>query len=273
MPFAGINGIKLFYEVKGEGFPLFLLHGYGATNEIWIGQKDPLSKHFKVITYDSRSSGKSDHPNESFTLGDLVEDLKGLMDFLKIEKANIIGQSMGGWVSQNFALKYPNQVNKIVLLGTNHKGDGIDIFKNTMLDLYELSKTDKEQAYWKYAKLVHHRKYIKEMQTDTNKKFYGLWSAKDLMKEFNENLLTPIDYEHLSQAISTHNVLNQLPQIKAPVLLICASNDKLSPKIVMDEMHEKLLNSTLEIINDTAHHVFLEEALKVNDLIINFLKK
>ena len=272
MPFAEVNGIKLHYDVQGDGYPLFLLHGYGATSDIWIGQVKPLSKHFKVITYDCRGSGKSEHPKDSFTLSDLVEDFKGLMDFLKIEKTNIIGQSMGGWITQNFVLKYPNRVNKIVLLGTNHKGDGIDIFKNTLLDLYELSKTDKKQAYWKYAKLVHHRKFIKEMQADPKKKFYDLWSAEDLMREFSENLLTPMDYEHLSTAVSAHNVLDRLPEIKNPVLLICASNDKLSPKLVMDEMNDKLPNSKLELINDTAHHVFLEEALKVNELIIDFLK-
>ncbi|NHJ24309.1 MAG: alpha/beta hydrolase [Candidatus Lokiarchaeota archaeon] len=272
MPFAEVNGLKLYYDIQGEGYPLFLLHGYGATSEIWIAQAEPLSKHFKVIRYDSRSSGKSDHPKEPFTLDDLVEDFKGIMDFLKIDKANVIGQSMGGWVTQNFVLKYPNRVNKIVLLGTNHKGDGIDIFKNTLLDLYELSKTDKEQAYWKYAKLVHHRKFIKEMQADVKKKFYGLWSAEDLMKEFHDNKLTPSDYENLSQAVSTHNVLNRLTEIRIPVLLICASNDKLSPKLVMDEMNEKLPKSTLELVDNTAHHVFLEEAPKVNELIINFLK-
>ncbi|MFX0033143.1 MAG: alpha/beta fold hydrolase [Candidatus Hodarchaeota archaeon] len=273
MPFAEVNGIKLYYEIQGEGYPLFLLHGYGATHEIWIGQFGPLSKHFKVIAYDSRCSGKSDHPRESFTLDTLVEDLKGMMDFLKIEKANIIGQSMGGWVTQNFALKYPERINKIGLLGTNHKGDGIHIFKNSLIDLYELSKTDKEKAYWKYTKFTHHRSIIKEMQADPKKKFHGLWSAEDLMRELIENQMEPQDYENLANAVETHSVLDKLNEIKHPILMICATNDKLSPKLVMDEMHEKFPNSTLEIIDNTAHHVFLEEATKVNKLLIDFFKE
>ncbi|MFX0018531.1 MAG: alpha/beta fold hydrolase [Promethearchaeota archaeon] len=272
MPYADINGIKIYYEIHGEGYPLFLLHGYGATHEIWIGQVRPLSEHFKVIIYDSRSSGKSDHPEESFTLDTLVEDLKGMMDFLEIEKTHIIGQSMGGWVTQNFVLKYPKRINRIVLLGTNHKGDGIHIFKNTLLDLYELAKENKEQAYWKYAKLTHHRKIIKEMQADPKKKFHGLWSAEDLMKELTENQMEPKDYENLANAIETHSVLDRLGEIMNPVLLVCASNDKLSPKLVMDEMHDKLPNCSIEYIDNTAHHVFLEEAPKVNELIIKFLK-
>jgi proline-specific peptidase len=272
MPLAEVSGIKLFYEIHGDGYPLILLHGYGATHDIWIGQVSTLSKHFKVITYDSRGSGKSDHPKEKFTLDNLVEDLRELMDFLKIEKCHLVGQSMGGWVTQNFVLKYPHRVNKIALLGTNHKGDGIYIFKDTLVDISELAKTDKEQAYWKYAKLTHHRRIIKEMQANPKKKFHGLWSAEDMMKELIENGMSSTDYELLANAVSVHSTLNKLQVIKNPVLLICASNDKLSPKLVMDEMHEKLPNSSLELIDNTAHHVFLEEAPKVNELLINFLK-
>jgi len=273
MPFAEINGIKLYYETHGEGLPVFLLHGFGATHEIWIGQVGPLSEHFKVITYDCRNSGKSSHPNEPFKFDILLEDLKGLMKFLGIQKTHIIGQSMGGWVTQSFALKYPELLDKIVLMGTNYKGAGVHIFENTLIDLYEAAKEDKEQAYWKYAKLMHHRRILKAMQADPKKKFHGLWSAEDLMKEFTENQMTPKDYQILANATDSYNIIDKLSEIKNPVLLVSASNDKISPKLVMDEMHKSLPNNRLEVIENTAHHIFLEEAPKVNELIINFLKQ
>jgi len=270
MPLADINGIKIYYEIQGEGYPVLMAHGYGATKAIWIAQVGTLSKHYKVITYDSRGAGESDHPNEPYSLETLVEDLKGLLDFLKIEKTHMIGQSMGGWVAQNFVLKYPEYVNKLVLLGTNHKGSGIQFMENAMKDLYELQKQNKQQAYWNYAKLTHHRRFIKEMQADPSKKFYDIWSAEDLMDELTENKMTPNDYHLLSNAIGSHDVTARLGEIKNQILLIGASNDKLSPKLVMDELNENLPNSTLEIIEKTAHHVFIEEAPKVNKLIIDF---
>lgn len=272
MPLADVNGTKLFYEIHGEGYPVILLHGFGATRAIWIAQVGALSKHFKVITYDNRSSGESEHPNEPYTLETLVEDLKGLMDFLKIERAHLIGQSMGGWITQNYVLKYPERVNKIVLMGTNHKGSGIHMMENTMADLYEQQKVDKEQAYWKYAKLVHHRRFIKEMQADPNKKFYGIWSAKDMINEMTENQMAPKDYKLLADAVEEHNVTDQLHKIKNQVLLIAATHDKLSPKMVLEEMQERLPNSSIETFDNTAHHVFIEVAPEVNEKVLTFLK-
>lgn len=271
MAFTDVNGIKLYYEIHGDGYPLIILHGYGATSKVWIGQVDALSKHYKVIIYDQRSSGKSDHPSEDYPLDTLVEDLKGLMDFLKIDKTHLMGQSMGGWVSQNFALKYPERVNKLVLIGTNHKGAGLYILKNTLIDLYEVAKTNKEEAFWKYAKLMHHRSFLKEMKEDPNKKFYGLWSANDLIEEFTANQMTPEDYERFEKAGSMHDLLDRLSEVKHPALIIGGSNDKMAPKLVMDEMHEKLPNSTLRIFENSGHHVFIERAPEVNELIINFL--
>jgi proline-specific peptidase len=272
MPYAEVNGIKIYYESHGEGYPVIMHHGYGATGDVWIGQVGELSKQFRVITLDSRSTGRSDHPDEPYTMDSLVEDLKGLMDFLNIDKSHLIGQSMGGWISQNFVLKYPDKINKLVLLGTNHKGSGIQFMKNSLSDLYELQKEDPTQAFWKYAKLTHHRKFIKEMQADPKKKFHGIWSAEHMIKELTENKMTPKDYQLLADAIEEHDVTDRLSEINTPVLLIAASNDKLSPKLVMEELNNGIKNSTLEVIPGTAHHVFLEAAPKVNQLIIDFLK-
>jgi len=272
MPFAEVNGIKLYYEIHGDGSPLIMLHGYGATSKVWIGQVDALSKHFKVIIYDQRSSGNSDHPKEDYTLDTLVEDLKGLMDFLKVEKAHLMGQSMGGWVSQNFALKYPDRVNKLVLVGTNHKGAGLHILRDTMIDLYETAKTSKEDAFWKYAKLMHHRSFLKDMKADPKKKFYGLWSVEDLIEEFADNKMSPEDYKRFEKAGSMHDALDQLSELNHPAILIGGSHDKMSPKLVMDEMHAELPNSTIKIFDISGHHVFIERAPEVNEVIIDFLK-
>jgi len=273
MPFAEVNGIQLFYEIHGEGYPLFMLHGYGATSKVWVGQIEALSEHFKVIIYDQRSAGKSDHPTDDYTLDSLVEDLKGLMNFLKVDKTHLIGQSMGGWVSQNFTLKYPDKVNKLVLIGTNHKGAGVHIFKETLIDLYELAKSNKEEAFWKYGKMMHHRRFLKEMQADPKKKFYGLWSAEDLIEEFTNNRMTPEDYERLAKVGAMHNLLDRLSELKHPTIIIGGSNDRISPKLVLDEMLDVLPNSKLELIDKAGHHVFIEEALKVNQLILNFLNE
>jgi proline-specific peptidase len=273
MSFADVNGTSLFYEVNGDGYPLVLLHGFGAKKEVWMAQVGALSKDFKVITYDCRSSGKSERPKDPYTIDTLVDDLKGLLDFLKIEKAHLMGQSMGGWVTQNFALKYPEYANKLILVGTNHKGAGIHMMEGSMSRFFELRKENKEQAFWDYCKLTHFRAFIKEMKADPQKKFHGLWSAEDLIKETTEDQMTPHDYKFLADAIDTHDTTDKLSQIPHPTLLIAASNDKLSPKLVMDELNENLPNSRIEFIDKAGHHVFLEYAPQVNKLILDFLNE
>lgn len=272
MPLVDVNNIKMHYEIYGEGFPVILHHGYGATSKVWIAQVGELSKNFKVITLDARSSGRSEHPKEPYTMDTLVEDLKGLMDALNMEQVHLIGQSMGGWIAQNFILKYPDCVNKLVLIGTNHKGSGIQFMKNALTDSYELQKQDKQQAFWNYTKLTHHRKFIKEMQADPKKKFHGIWSAEDMIDELTENNMTPEDYELLANAIEKHDVTDRLSEIKNPTLLLASSHDKLSPKLVMEEIDKNIPNSKLEIIQGSAHHLFLEAAPQVNQIIIDFLK-
>lgn len=106
--FADVNGIKICYEEKGKGEPALLVHGYTANKEGWIAQYIPLAEHFRVIRFDNRNGGNSERPNISNTLEMLADDVRGLMDFLKIDKAHIIGWSLGGIIVQKFTIKYPN---------------------------------------------------------------------------------------------------------------------------------------------------------------------
>ena len=113
--FAELKGVKICYELKGKGYPVILVHGFGAKKEDWIAQFGPLSEKFKVIRFDNRGAGKSDRPKTPYTMEVFADDIKGLMDYLKIKKAHIIGWSLGGMIVQNFVLKYPNYVNKLTM--------------------------------------------------------------------------------------------------------------------------------------------------------------
>lgn len=116
--FAAVNGIKICYEIHGVGYPVILIHGYGGTKEEWLVQVGALSTHFKVITFDSRGAGKSDRPNLPYTMDMFADDINSLLEFLEIEKGHVIAQSLGGMIAQNFVLKYPERVNKLVLINS-----------------------------------------------------------------------------------------------------------------------------------------------------------
>ena len=140
--FADVNCIKICYEILGEGAPVFLIHGFGVTKEEWIGQFIPLSKYFKVIRFDNRGSGKSDHPNHPYTMKIFADDLKGLMEAIGISKAHVVGWSVGGMLAQEFAINYPEKLDKLVLINTLPYWPGDEI----ALNMYRQSKIDSLNA-------------------------------------------------------------------------------------------------------------------------------
>ena len=107
---AEVNGIKISYDIKGKGFPLILIHGFGSKKEIWKPQIIDFSKKYKTITFDLRGTGKTDRPNYPYTMEMFADDIKGLIDYLKFESVHLIGRSLGGMIAQNFVLKYPRSI-------------------------------------------------------------------------------------------------------------------------------------------------------------------
>ena len=275
MPVADVNDIKIAYEIYGDGVPLILIHGYSYNKSAWIAQIDDLSKDFKVIALDVRGSGEGSHPEEAFTMDTLVEDLKGLMDFLKIEKAHLMGWSMGGMIIQNFVLKYSERANKLLLIATNAglpSKDGILMLRDSLIEVYEKRKTDPKGAFFQLAKFMHSTKFRKKMEKEPNEKIHGIVTTEELIKDSTENQTTPTDLRHLADIIGDHNTLDRLHEIKNKTLIVVGSKDALTPLIVSEMLHEKLPNSTLKVIQGAGHKVFLENQPEVNPIIIDFFK-
>jgi 3-oxoadipate enol-lactonase len=274
--FAEANGIKICYEIAGEGDPLFLIHGFGVTKEEWIGQFIPLSKHFKVIRFDSRNSGKSDHPTKKFTFKVLAEDTKALMDALGIDKAHIIGWSVGGMVAQEFAIHYPEKLMKLVLINTfsHWPGDdtGIEMYKQGKIDNMNAVKNDPVKGFYDYATPGFSRKFKKLLMENPKKKIHGLFSAEDLIEKDKNNPVSEQDIENFSYGLSQFNVLDRLSEIKNKTLIIAASHDRSMPVSVNKIIHDNIPNSKFEVIEKAGHTSPIERAPEINELIINFLK-
>ncbi len=274
--FADINGLKICYETQGEGEPIILVHGFGAKKEAWVAQFGPLSEKFKVIKFDNRGAGKSDRPDDPYTMEVFADDIKGLMDHLQIEKAHIVGWSLGGMIVQNFVLMYPERVNKVILINTNYgfpDEKGPEVYKEMRLKDLKVLKEDPEKAFWDGVVTSYHRSFRKQMEADPKKKFYGLWSVEDLIKDSTLNPSTLQDIEAQAGALNTHHTFERLGEIKNETLLITASHDRLTPKSCMAEMQEKIPNSTLKIIDKAGHSSPKSRAPEVNKIILEFLQK
>ena len=187
---AEANGIKISYDLKGKGFPLILIHGFGSKKEIWKPQIIDFSKKYKTITFDLRGTGKTNRPNYPYTMELFADDIKGLIDYLKIESVHLIGRSLGGMIAQNFVLKYPQNVKKLVLIASNAIFDDesvVDLVINNRIKDIELLKKDPVKAFWNKSLFVYHQKFRQELKQNPKKKFYNAFSLEDLIEESTIN--------------------------------------------------------------------------------------
>src|SRR5947209_274318 len=113
MNFVDVNGAQLRYEVRGEGYPLVLLHGGLADMRMWDEHMEPLSRRYRVIRFDMRGFGESVMPPGPFAFH---EDVAGLLHALGITRAFILGLSFGGKIALDFTLEYPELVHALILV-------------------------------------------------------------------------------------------------------------------------------------------------------------
>src|SRR5881227_786438 len=123
--YAPVNGIKVYYEVYGEGRPIVLLHGAFYTIEMnWGGLIPELSKTRKVIAIEMQGHGHTPFSDRKLSITSLASDVEGVMDYLKIDSADVAGFSMGGSVAYQFAVQSPKRLRKLVIISSTYKTSG-----------------------------------------------------------------------------------------------------------------------------------------------------
>ena len=198
--YAPVNGIKVYYEVYGEGEPLILLHGAFMTIEENWGQLIPeLSKTRKVIALEMQGHGHTPYSDRKLSLAALASDVLGVMDYLKIDSADVAGYSMGGSVAYEFAIQNPKRLKKLVIISSTYKSSGwlpqvTNGFKNMKPEF--LTNTPLKAAYNAVA-------------PDTTK-----WTK--FLEQMIVFIKTPFDMGD-----------SNISKIAAPVLIISGDNDGL----------------------------------------------
>ncbi len=123
--YADVNGLKMYYEVHGQGQPLVLLHGSFMTIPLnWSQLLPPLAKDRKVIVVELQGHGRTRDIPRDISYEGMADDVSGLLEHLKIDRADILGYSMGGGVAFQFAVRHPDQLRRLVVLSGTYAHDG-----------------------------------------------------------------------------------------------------------------------------------------------------
>jgi len=136
--YAPVNGIEMYYAIYGSGEPLILLHGGLGHSDVWGNQIPELAKTYKVIALDSRGHGRSSRNADPYSYALMAKDVVAAMDYLKIDKASILGWSDGGIIGLDIAINYPDRLNRLYAFGANTNVAGLkpDIDKNATFNAY-----------------------------------------------------------------------------------------------------------------------------------------
>lgn len=124
--YAPVNGLNMYYEIHGEGEPVVLLHGAFMTiTNNWTGWIDELAKTRKVIAVEMQGHGRTADTSREFSYENLSDDVAGLLDYLKIPRADLMGYSLGGGVAMECAIRHPDKVRKAVIISSTFRSDGM----------------------------------------------------------------------------------------------------------------------------------------------------
>jgi 3-oxoadipate enol-lactonase len=265
MPRIKANDIELYYETHGAGKPLVLISGIGYTLWQWHRMVPYLAEHFQVITFDNRGVGQSDKPAGPYTAQTLAADTAGLLDALGIEKAVVMGHSMGGFVAQALALDVPERVEKLILCSTNFGGPRhVPVTPEAMKVLTDVSSDP----------LTRFKNGI-AVSTAPG------WAARnpEIIQEWVEwraaNPIEPASYQAqlaigLGLLPETAAFEGQLHRLNVPTLILFGVHDRAVPPANAALLAEKIADSIVVILPDAGHFFPIEIPEAASHAVIEF---
>lgn len=269
MPKAKANGINIDYSVCGSGDPLVMIMGFGGAKEGWFFQRRACRKYFRVVTFDNRGVGRSDKPPGPYTMRMLADDVAGLMDYLKIDKAHVMGVSMGGMIAQHVAINYPERVKKLVLANTLPRalGDGGGGFAPEVVKALGFSGAYTEED----ARSLPVGKTLSAVVAYAfNKPLYRIPAI--IASWVFPKVVNLQGVAAQSQAIMAHNTLDALHTVGAPTLVIGGTRDRIISPQASEEMARRIPNAKLVMIEGGSHAAIAECRVRFNKEVLDFLR-
>ena len=261
MPFMQINGIKIYYEVHGEGVPVIFGNGIFSNTMGWVYQLPVFSKKYRVILYDMRGQGQSEKPEGPYSFELHAEDQKLLLEELGISEVHHVGISYGAELGLVFALKYPEMVKSLVACSAVSY---VGILLRSMCELwrYACVKGDPDLFYYSTVPLNFGEQFIHEQSA--------------ILKAAKERYVH-LDYPPLVRLIDAFlmlDITNNLSKIKAPTCIIAGEKDILKPANPYSHIiNEKILNSEMFIVRGAGHAITFDKPNEFNSIVLGFLEK
>ena len=265
MAYASVNGVSLYYEEHGSGFPLVWSHEFAGDYRSWRPQVQFFSRRYRVITYNARGYPPSEAPEslDDYTQEQAVDDLRGLLEHLKIERAHIGGLSMGGNVALNFGLTYPEMARSLIVAGTGSGSTDPEPFRRNVNARADLMRAGGMEAMGDY------------LNSGTRVQLL----RKDPLgyEEFRRGFL---EHSPIGSALTFSGVQGRRPPIfdleermramEVPTLIMTGDEDEpcIEPSVFMKRC---IPRSGLVVMPQAGHAINLEDPDGFNRIVLDFL--
>ena len=250
MPATQLNGINVYYEEHGSGYPVVFTHGYSSSTRMWRPQVEPLSERYRFVTWDIRGHGQTDSPEDQAAYSEAlaVEDERALLQRLGIEQAVIGGLSLGGYLSLAFYLSHPELVRALILCDT---GPG---YRNPAArEQWNETAERRALAFEERGLGALGRSPEVQASSEVHRSAAGLArAARGILAQFNSR------------------VIEGLPAITVPTLIIVGERD--TPFLNgCDYMANKIPGARKVVIPDAGHSSNIDQPEAFNRAVLNFL--
>jgi len=255
-----IGELGIHYEIQGEGPSLLILHGWGSSTESWQEIKQELSSNFKVIVLDLPGFGKSETPEQPWTVQNYLNFLERFVQELELDNMHLLGHSFGGSLSVKFASEHPEKIRKMILV------DSAGIRPRPRLLAKIIKQLAKKSNHLFVGPLSNFKGSAKELlHKFLRNSDYG--KADEIMKETMKNVF---EY-YTSMEDGSGEFISDLERVKNETLLVWGKEDKIIPVKFGKIFQEKINNSELKTITGVGHSPHLKSPSKLIQIILQFL--
>ncbi len=263
MQFATNQTVRLAFEENGKGDPVLLIMGYAARAAHW-GEafRDLLAGQYRIISFDNRGTGDSDKPTGQWSMMDMAEDALAVMKAAKVEKAHVVGISMGGMIAQELALTYPGYVCTLTLIAT-HSG-GPDVVPPSRAAADALIQPDRTLPVAKMVENIWRTICAPGFLDPPGR-------VEACLKLDLEKPTPPATLAHQAMAIAGSDRSGRLGEIRVPTLVITGMDDSLVPPANSIRLAALIPGSRRVQIAGCGHMVPLERPQELAEAVLEFL--
>jgi 3-oxoadipate enol-lactonase len=259
---AQSGDVRIAYDVLGDGDPLVLVHGLAYDRAGWGGLPGLLAERFRVVLIDNRGVGESDAPAGPYAVSQMAADVAAVLDHAGVERMNLFGVSLGGYIAQEFALTWPERVEKLVLCSTAPGGPKAHAMPARSVDVFARFPTmSREEGL---------RLFVENSLGDRGVR--DLPELADEIYAYRLEHAPPVEaWQAQAYAGATFDAYDRIGAIAAPTLVLQGGDDNVVDPRNAELLGELIPGARVEIVPERGHLMVWEDSERVAELVTEFV--